>query len=830
MANEKTKTSSLDSSFPCLLPEDPALTFSNDAFEQHVRQLVCKAQDEQGTDLLQETVNNLTIDTPTDESFIMLRQTSHDSPGSVIQSERTGDPTTSETRHVEPTSGTNNQRTTFIAAPSSTPGTPTSEFKVDMGDKMLTENHDMAFSTTKSPLLDLFQELETVISGPRARELLEAAWLEDSTVTLKIIWNARSIHLGKGDRTTFYRCLGWLVKYHPLTLLFNLNWIYLWTIEKKAPKKDSENDVVMVNDPKSTDTKIDQMTESSDEQWLVKNGGAHGYFKDLLNILVLHLHGALDVLSHPRNVLNIENTPNLKRKHPSLENVQDLWDKEKARDKRHTLETDRHRKVLSRLRDDSIYKALHLTVARLFASQLESDLELLAGDERSKNQISLAAKWAPSLEKFHDKHTNIATSISEILFPKSKLCPNVTDATPRTEYLRCARETFRAKVLSPLRAQLALVERNICNETFEKIDYSHVPSLAMNRYGRIFASKDTERFATYLRDVSTGKQQISGAVLMPSTLVKQAFEGNEMPNFLTNRKGLGSKRSQIGRKKLAEKMRSMQNQVINGQWNSLVQRIKESGNFRSAIAVCDVSGSMQSPKFADGTCPMHSSLGLSLLLAEITDPPYGGGFITFSQKPVLQLVGGPQDERTLSEKLNSMASSHWDMNTDFVAVFEDLILPMALEKKIPPEDMVKTVFVFSDMQFDSAQTSWSRWNKSSYERIQKAYKDAGYEMPDLVFWNLAGGRGGYGGLSGDSRAPKPVDAKEARATLVSGYSQAQLKMFMEEGVFGEKEPELEAREGVDEGFMDVRKKKMNPLDMMRKAIDHPAYQMLKVYD
>ena len=593
-----------------------------------------------------------------------------------------------------------------------------------MEGKMLTENADIAFSSTRSSLLDLFQELETVISGPRARELLEVAWKQDSAATLKLIWNARSIHLGKGERQTFYRCLGWLAKNHPLTMILNLKWLCLWTIEKKAPKDESEKKAVMVERSDAVDMAAEG--RQADAQWLVKNGGAHGYFKDLLNILVLQTHGALDIMADPRTALNVKNERDLKRKFKSYKERQEACDKEKAREKRHSLEEDRQKKVLDKYQDDSLYRALHLTVARLFAEQLSIDLKLLAGDKRSKNRVSLAAKWAPNLERFHDKHTLIATSIAEILYSCSDLFPNSTEEISRTTYLKHAREAFRGKVLSPLRAQLATVERDICAETFDRIQYSRIPSLAMNRYSSLFAEKDIDHFSAYITDVASGKSQISGVILVPSLLVMQSVE-NSVPERTLGSKDQGVKAMVLKKKK------EISAQVANGQWNSLVQRIKDSGKLRSAVAVCDVSGSMHAPTFPDGTTPIHSSLGLSLLLAEVTEPPFGGGIITFSESPQFHRVGSQKDDRDFYDKLVEMVNIRWGFNTNFVAVFEDLILPMALQNNVAPEDMVRTIFVFSDMQFDQAQCHSRGWNKSSYERIKKAYEESGYEMPQLVF-------------------------------------------------------------------------------------------------
>lgn len=46
----------------------------------------------------------------------------------------------------------------------------------NLEDKMLTENMDVTYRVTRSPLVDLFYDLEDTISGPSARDGLKAAW------------------------------------------------------------------------------------------------------------------------------------------------------------------------------------------------------------------------------------------------------------------------------------------------------------------------------------------------------------------------------------------------------------------------------------------------------------------------------------------------------------------------------------------------------------------------------------------------------------------------------------------------------------------------------
>lgn len=694
---------------------------------------------------------------------------------------------------------------------------PTTSQTRDMQNKMLTENSDLAHRSTGETLVDLFTELEDVISGPRLLRLLDSAWNEDPVSTLKIIFNARSIHLGKGSRQTFYRCAGWLAKYHPLTLIANLPWLSRPVIQKKMEKeeKKSDEDTVFVEEG---------MTEDDPARFDIRNGVSHGYWKDLLNLVALRVNGKLDVLANPREILNIEREKN-KEKWPK--------DQETAKTMRHEKRDARHEAAVKAFNEDPVYRALHLAVARLFAAQLRTDLALLRSDDlAAKRKVSLCAKWAPSTAHFHDKHTFIVSSIAEIMYPLPVVegfsSNDEVNSEQRDFYLRHARESYR-KDVAALRKQLECVERDITTNSFENIKYDRVPSIAMNTYAPLFARKDTARFEKYIDKVARGKARISGATLLPSTLIKEVREASRF--YGGSHPGTLARKRKRGMKDLVE-MR-IKVKTMDGQWKTLVQRMKDSGTLENCIAVADVSGSMTYPQFPDGTCPIDSSIGLSLLISEVTKPPFGGTFITFSNTPTVEKI---DLSKGLLDKFSSLASGSWSMSTDFVAVFEKLILPMAIDNKIKQEDMVKRIFVFSDMHFNSARgCSQDAWT-TSYERISKKFHDAGYEMPELIFWNLAGGRAGYleGPGEGDPVAPKPVTAADKGTALVSGYSQGMLKVLLDSNAFADEDTEGEITQEVgDDGEVVVDKRdkqKLTPLNVVSRAIGHPAYDMLQLVD
>lgn len=83
---------------------------------------------------------------------------------------------------------------------------------------------------------------------------------------------------------------------------------------------------------------------------------------------------------------------------------------------------------------------------------------------------------------------------------------------------------------------------------------------------------------------------------------------------------------------------------------------------------------------------------------------------------------------------------------------------MAVDGKLSEEQMIKRVFVFSDMEFYRAwRTPW----ETDYQAIVMKFGEKGYwsSAPEIVFWNL-----------GDSRAT-PMPRNQKGVALVSEFSE-----------------------------------------------------------
>ncbi|KAA8548795.1 hypothetical protein F0562_000479 [Nyssa sinensis] len=212
-------------------------------------------------------------------------------------------------------------------------------------------------------------------------------------------------------------------------------------------------------------------------------------------------------------------------------------------------------------------------------------------------------------------------------------------------------------------------------------------------------------------------------------------------------------------------------EVAELQWKRMVEDLAKEGKLTNCIAICDVSGSK---------------------------------VITFSANPELHKVEGD----TLLEKTQFVRKMEWGMNTDFQKVF-DRILEVAVEGKLSEDQMIKRIFVFSDMEFDQASArsedieeayegsediDENNW-ETDYKVIMRKFREKGYsKVPEIVFWNLR------------NSSSTPVAAKQSGVALVSGFSKNLLTIFLEGG-------------GA-----------VNPEDVMEIAISGDGYKKLVLVD
>ncbi|KAJ3679202.1 hypothetical protein LUZ60_017213 [Juncus effusus] len=584
--------------------------------------------------------------------------------------------------------------------------------------KSLTENCSPTYLSSGDPCLDFFFQIVPNSDSATVSSLLSASWSKDPLTAFKLLCNLRGVRgTGKSDREGFYTSAMWLFSHHPKTLALNA-----------GPISD------------------------------------FGYLKDLPEILHRIVNGGVSTRTRPRknkskkgrfnrrfnqraNRRSKEERLSVKNKLSSEERIKSDLEKGKAlaaeaAKLRRVKRVEIAKRAVEFYNKNNNYRLLHDATADLFASLLSKDLARLnSGKETS--HFSLASKWCPSIDSPYDRSTLLCEAIARRLFPKDS--DNQFSDLSDEHYAYRVREKLRKVVLVPLRRALQLPEVYIGRNDWGSIPYNRVASVAMKNYKPFFLKYDQDRFECFLEDVKEGKEKIAAGALLPHEIL--ASDG----------------------------------EVADLQWDRMVSDLSSKGELKNAIAVCDVSGSME------GT-PMEVCVALGLLVSELSEEPWKGRVITFSANPQLHSIEGG----SIKEKTAFIRRMDWGTNTNFQKVFDE-ILELAVEAKISCENMIKKVFVFSDMEFDEAS---SRPWETDYAAIRRKYEENGFgeAVPQVVFWNLR-----------DSKSV-PVLAGQNGVALVSGFSKNLLKIFLEGN--GE----------------------INPRAVMEKAICGKEYEKLKVFD
>ncbi|KAI6145413.1 hypothetical protein BKA82DRAFT_3930477, partial [Pisolithus tinctorius] len=149
----------------------------------------------------------------------------------------------------------------------------------------------------------------------------------------------------------------------------------------------------------------------------------------------------------------------------------------------------------------------------------------------------------------------------------------------------------------------------------------------------------------------------------------------------------------------------------------------------------------------------------------LAKPLFQDAFITFLQCLQLVELAPKGSGMGLGETVMQMSDANWEINTDFEAVFLKLILLLAVKHKVSWEEMIKQVSMFSDMQFDNLHDdSGGDW-KTNHDIIEQAYKWAGYDVPEIVYWDLC--------------ITVPVTAVREGIAMLSGYSPLLLQASMD---------------------------------------------------
>lgn len=310
-------------------------------------------------------------------------------------------------------------------------------------------------------------------------------------------------------------------------------------------------------------------------------------------------------------------------------------------------------------------------------------------------ETSLLAKWLPSVNASNAQAVQYAKRIARFL--------GMTDAAYR-------------KTLVKLRSHIRILENNLREKDYT-FDYSRQPSKAMFKYRKAFHRNDGARYTEFLSQVSRGEAQLHTGTLTPYEIINPFF---------------------------CKKVSDQEAAAIDATWKAQ----EDFTGGENALVVIDGSGSMygySEPK------PITVALSLGIYYAERNTGAFRNHFITFSEKPQLVEIKG----ETIFEKVRYCHSFNEAANTNIQKVFE-LILQTAVKRKVPQSQMPSTLYIISDMEFDSCAKGADITN---FEYAKSIFAEAGYQLPKVVFWNVQ-----------SRHRQQPVTMNEQGVALVSGCS------------------------------------------------------------
>jgi len=280
-------------------------------------------------------------------------------------------------------------------------------------------------------------------------------------------------------------------------------------------------------------------------------------------------------------------------------------------------------------------------------------------------------------------------------------------------------------------ARTKVVEQLMCAKDWNSIEFGKLPSMAAKRYSKAFQRNAADMYTAYLGRLSEGKDKVNAGAIYPHQVVEK------IENYADET--------------LAEAM-----------WKALPNFL---GN-QSILPMIDTSGSMHMGNVA------HVAFGLGMYLAEKSTGPFKDCFLTFSENSSLQKLTG-----SITSRYRQVNTTGWGGTTNIASAF-NTILDMAVRNEVEAKDMPDMLLILSDMQFDqcvdlgTGPKIWEAYNNffsveratlpknpKAMEMIRIKYERSGYNVPKIVFWNIA-----------DRGENIPVKFNENGVALVSGWS------------------------------------------------------------
>ena len=233
-------------------------------------------------------------------------------------------------------------------------------------------------------------------------------------------------------------------------------------------------------------------------------------------------------------------------------------------------------------------------------------------------------------------------------------------------------------------------------------------------YRKAFKKHDEARYNEYIKSVEKGEKKINTAMNTPQDIVHAYMEE--------------------GRFGFSIRPKKEEDTTLEVMWKNLPDFVKSDEN---VLCMVDTSGSMHGR-------PIEVSLGLGMYFAQKNSGAFHNLFMTFETSPRFFTM---QENVSFLDNLKAAFNAPWGGSTDLNLAMKR-ILDFARANGVPQKDMPTRLIIISDMEIDEATTEYSSrriWcaledvllrNTLAIDEYKKMYADAGYSMPQVIFWNV----------------------------------------------------------------------------------------------
>ena len=314
----------------------------------------------------------------------------------------------------------------------------------------------------------------------------------------------------------------------------------------------------------------------------------------------------------------------------------------------------------------------------LIVTQLKKDFNnMIKG-----GNVSLMAKWAMTEGQKLDQIYNLVETTCQ--------------------FMQISKKEYRKKYLTPLRNHLQIVEKYMCQNEWNKINYYKVPKKAMTNLSKAFQKHDKNRFKTFR-----------------ATNINRVFMHKSLPHVIVK------EYSKIGLNSLSN-LSSLVIPNIEQKWMEIITTFKNSGHLKNTIVVIDTSGSMYvekvNNKYTETRYPLNVTLSLGLLIARCTEGVFANSVVNFSNNPKLNYL---DSNETLLKSLQKLTNLEIDKAINLQNIFEFII-------NTDKDNQVDRVIFLSDNSIRNLDPQWNIHLKL----VTKKYIEIGQIVPTILYFNI----------------------------------------------------------------------------------------------